>query len=804
MQIKITMNKTLLLLTVLLLSIHAIARGSDTGTSLFDSDWLFHRGGALGADSPDFDDSAWRLTDLPHDWSIENLPGTNSPYHRDAISQINGGFTTGGTGWYRKHFIVPADQNGKCIIIQFDGIYMNSEVWINGTSLGSHPYGYTSFWFDLSKYIKYGEENILAVKVRNEGENSRWYSGSGIYRHVWLRITDPVHVAQWGTVITTSDISENSAKIIVQTKVNNKTTNTVSAKLVTRILNSNGVETNKIESELQIEKNMGVTFNQEIAEKLPKLWSNETPNLYTAINEIYVAGKLVDSKETMFGIRSIQFDTKNGFRLNGKSMKLKGGCVHHDNGPLGAMAYDRAEERRVELLKASGFNAIRCAHNPPSPAFLDACDRLGMLVINEAFDMWLDAKNAHDYHLYFEKYWKSDLESMVNRDINHPSIIMWSTGNEIPEKTKPETISTAKMLAEHVRKCDPTRPVTAGVNDATEDKDPYISALDVVGYNYKPDNYAPDRLRVPERVIYGSESMPYEAFLYWMGVVDNQNVIGDFVWTAFDYLGEASIGWRGYYQEQNFYPWNVAYCGDIDICGWKRPQSFYRDALWKKNQLSVFVKPPVPSFDENPKRVDGSKWHWFDAVADWNWNGYENQTLEVSAYSSCDEVELFLNNKSLGRKKTNRSTEFKTSWNVPYQSGELKAIGYIGKKQTNSSVLKTAGEVSQIKLSADRNVIKADGQDLSYITVELFDDAGIINPKAENKINFEIEGPGKIIAVGYANPMSIESNQGNVRKAWRGRCLIIVKSDKQAGKIKLRATADGLKQVTVEIESKNI
>jgi len=797
------MNRTFLLLSIVLLSFNGITQNIKKGTSLFDSDWLFQLGGALGADSPDFDDSDWRPIELPHDWSIENLPETNSPYDRDAISQINGGFTTGGTGWYRKHFTVPSDQKGKCIIIQFDGIYMNSEVWINGTSMGSHPYGYTSFWYDLSKYIKYGEENILAVKVRNEGENSRWYSGSGIYRHVWLRIAEPVHVAQWGTTISTSEVSQSKADVTIKTRLNNADASARSIKLISRIVDQNGMESGRVESFQNIEGNQSFLISQQIKVSNPHLWSVEKPALYTAVNEVYSNNLLLDRVETKFGIRSIQFDAINGFRLNGEPMKLKGGCVHHDNGPLGAKAYDRAEERRVELLKAGGFNAIRCAHNPPSPAFLDACDRIGMLVIDEAFDMWLDAKNAHDYHLYFEKFWKSDLESMVNRDINHPSVIMWSIGNEIPKKTKPETIKTAKMLAEYLRTIDTSRPVTSGVNDAATDKDPFVSALDVVGYNYRPENYATDRLRKPERVIYGSESMPLEAFLYWMGVIDNQNVIGDFVWTAFDYLGEASIGWRGYYQEQNFYPWNVAYCGDIDICGWKRPQSFYCDALWKKNQLSVFVKPPDPSFEENPKRVGGSKWHWFDAVADWNWSGYENQMFEVNTYSSCDKVELFLNNKSLGIRPTNRSTEFKASWNVPYQSGELKAVGYIGKKHTNIAVLKTAGEVSQIKPTPDRTVIIADGQDLSYITLELLDDAGIINPKAEDIINFEIEGPGKIVAVGNANPRSIESSQSNVRKAWKGRCLVVVKSEKQAGKINLRVSVDGIKPAHVEIQSKN-
>lgn len=775
------------------------ARDGWVGVALFDADWRFHRGGAQGAEAPDFDDSGWRKLDLPHDWSIEDLPEKRSPFDPDAISQVSGGFTTGGTGWYRKTLNVPAEAKGKRIVIQFDGVYMNADVWLNGQQLGTHPYGYTSFWYDLTDKIKFGGANTLAVKVKNEGENSRWYSGSGIYRHVWLKTLDPLHVAQWGTYVTTPEVGASSAKVNLKTRVQNEGDSPARVRVVTRIVDATGAEAAREERSQTVEAKAAHEFNQDATIKSPALWSPDSPTLYTAVCEVYRDNQLADRVETKFGVRSISFDAERGFLLNGQPLKLKGGCLHHDNGPLGARAYDRAEERRVELLKAAGFNALRLAHNPPSPAFLAACDRLGMMVIDEAFDMWREGKNPHDYHLFFDEWWQRDIESMVLRDRNHPSVIMWSTGNEIPNRNKPEVVKTAKTLADYVRHLDPTRPVTSAVNDMGEDKDPYFAALDVAGYNYMKDKYEADHARVPRRVMVATESFPLEAFGYWMGVVDHPYVVGDFVWTAFDYIGEASIGWRGYWQEHNFYPWTLAYCGDIDTCGWKRPQSFYRDALWKKDQISVFVKPPQPSFPPNPKRQSWSKWHWFDVVPDWNWKGSENRPLEVDVYSSCEEVELFLNGRSLGRKLTNRSTEFTAKWEVPYQAGTLKAMGYDAGRQVSSAELRTSGEPARITLAADRRDIKADGEDLSYVTVELTDARGVRNPKAENLVRFSIEGPGTIVAVGNANPVSTESYQQPQRKAWQGRCLVIVKSERRAGRVIVKASSQGLPPAALAI-----
>jgi beta-galactosidase len=771
---------------------------------LFDSSWRFHRGDIRNAERSEFDDSSWRTLDLPHDWSIEDIPGTGSPVDSNAVGGASTGYTIGGTGWYRKTFYVGNDINGKCIRIQFDGIYMNADIWLNGISLGTHPYGYTSFSYDITSKLTPGKLNTLAVRVRNEGHNTRWYSGSGIYRHVWITATDKLHVDHWGTYITTPEVAGNSVKVNVKTSVVNESEKEVNAILKTRILKNDGTEVAVTESSMKISGKSGTEFNQDLNITSPLLWSVESPSLYTAINEVYVANgrkrsKIIDRTESAFGIRSISVSAEKGFLLNGKLLLLKGGCMHHDNGPLGAAAFDRAEERRVELMKASGFNAIRCSHNPPSPAFLDACDRLGMLVIDEAFDVWKEQKNNDDYHLYFNEWWQKDLGSMIMRDRNHPSVVMWSIGNEVPERGKPEGAALAHTLAGFVRKMDPTHPVTSAVNYITPDKDPYFTALDVSGYNYAINNYVSDHDRLPERLILGTESFPMQAFENWMAVIDYPWVIGDFVWTGYDYLGEASIGWLGFAFRTSFYPWIYAYCGDIDVCGWKRPQSYYRDALWKPDQLSIFVKSPDPTFRLNPVTKVESRWSWPDEVASWNWNGYEGKTFEIKVYSSCEEVELFLNGNSLGKMETNRENQFTANFKVEYKPGTLRVAGYRNGREINSSELQTTGVPLKISLTVDRANIKADGQDLSYVTVEILDSTGLRNPTSMNQINFKIEGPGKIIAVGSSNPLGNQSFTKPERKAYQGRCLVIIRAENRSGEIKLKAESNGIRPSEIKI-----
>jgi beta-galactosidase len=601
-------------------------------------------------------------------------------------------------------------------------------------------------------------------------------------------------------------VGTSSAKVNIKTKVLNEGDKDVTVKYVNHIINKANKEVAINLKEQLIKHGASYDFDQNAVVSNPALWSCDSPELYTAVTEIYYEGKLTERMATKFGIRKISFDAENGFMLNGKSVKLKGGCFHNDNGPLGSKAYDRAEERKVELLKASGFNAIRCSHNPPSPAFLDACDRLGMLVMDEAFDCWKYGKNAYDYHLYFNDSWTGDLESMILRDRNHPAIVMWSIGNEIPERVSTEGVSEAKMLKARIKNMDETRPVTSAVNPANGDLEPFFNVLDVSGYNYAigqggTNMYEKDHEQVPARVMAGTESYPLEAFASWMEVVDHPYVIGDFVWTAYDYIGEASIGWLGYQQGTSFYPWNLAYCGDIDICGWKRPQSYYRDALWKSDQLSIFVTAPKPSFPLNPYIEPWSKWNWFDHVADWNWKGYENKPLKVNVYSSCAEVELFLNGKSIGKKATDRSTKFMATWDVPYQPGKLTAVGYTGDKKINTAELNTATIPVELKVSADRDQLKANNQDLSYVTVDLTDKNGNINPRAENLVHFSLTGPATIAGVGNANPRSLESYQLPQRKAWHGKCLVIIKTTGKAGDIVLKVSSPGIPDKSLNLKS---
>lgn len=779
-------------------------------TTLFDDDWLFQRGEVDGAALADFDDLSWREVSLPHDWSIEDIPGTDSPLDANAIGAVSTGFFVGGTGWYRKHFQIPDAQKDKKILLRFDGIYMNSDVWLNGNHLGNHPYGYTTFEYDITDFIDFESENILAVEVKNEGKNSRWHTGSGIYRHVWLVATEHVHIPTWGVSVTTPKVSDETAIVEASIKVDNDTEEAQKLLVHSKIINAEGAMRSQTKNVLSIDANSSTSINQRFEIEKPRLWSIDTPNLYTIVTQILNGDKVIDEVINSFGIRTISFDVEKGFLLNGEPTLLKGGCMHHGNGPLGAAAYDRAEERRVELMKASGFNAIRCAHNPPSEAFLDACDRLGVLVIDEAFDMWRRPKNPEDYHLYFNEWWKKDVESMVLRDRNHPSIIMWSTGNEIPERGEEEGVETSKMMGDFIRELDPTRPVTSAVNGLNPGKDPYFATLDISGYNYasggdhwKKNIYQMDHERVPERIIYGAESYPLEAFGAWMDVLDNPFVIGDFVWTGFDYLGEASIGWLGYMQKKEFYPWSHAFCGDIDICGWKRPQSHYRDVLWENaSKPSIFVVPPTPTFALNPDKMNWSKWEWHDVMDSWNWEGYEDKELEVHVYNGSDQVELFLNDKSLGKKETNRQNEWIAKWKMPYRPGTLKAVSYHAEIVGANAELKTAGKATQIKLTSDRSIITANGQDLSYIEVDLLDAYGIRNPTLEQLVEFEIEGPGSILAVGSSNPMSTESYQKPYRMTYQGRCLVIIKSTHEAGEIILKAKSGTLPIASVSIETR--
>ena len=775
----------------------------------FDAGWRFLRGDAPDAESPAFHDSQWRTLDLPHDWSIEDLPSKDGapPSPFDPAQSAGGastGYFVGGTGWYRKHFTLPTGHAGRNVTICFDGVYMNADVWLNGRHLGNHPYGYTPFVFDLTPYLQpAGQENILAVRVKNVGKTSRWYSGSGIYRHVWLAVTDPVHIPFSGVQVLTTNISKTAATVSVVTTIENARGVDATVRLRTRLISPKGKAGQAQEMEISISAGQRQEFTQEFPIKNPVLWSLDNPALYRAEVELVENKKSFDHSSATFGIRSLRFTAEKGFELNGEVVKLKGGNMHHDNGPLGSAAIDRAEERRVQLMKAYGFNAIRPSHNPPSPQFLDACDRLGVLVMDEAFDMWEKVKSADDYHLFFKDWWKRDLEAMLRRDRNHPSVILWSIGNEIPERTEASGVAIAHELVSVARQLDSTRPITAGICSYWDQpKRPWsdlaaaFEPLDVGGYNYQAGQYVSDHKRFPGRVMVGTESFTKAIYDNWQNVNAHPWVIGDFVWTAWDYIGETGCGHAVLDGENPMvFPWFNAYCGDIDLCGFKKAGLYSREVVWGDAKINLAVHAPIPA--GRHERV--SQWGWPDERQSWTWPGSEGKTLDVTVYSSCTSVRLELNGKAIATNSVNKMT---ARFKVPYQPGELRAIGLTGGKPVASASLRTAGQPTAIRLTADRSKIRADRNDLCYVTVEVVDQNGNVVPDAANPIHFTVTGAGELAATGSGAPNDAVSFRLPLRTTYQGRCLAILRPQGDAGKITLKAEADGLKPAAVVVRTR--
>ena len=767
---------------------------------LFDLDWRF----ALDINAQaagEFDDAGWRRVNLPHDWSIE------LPRRAEAPSGAQGGFAQDGVGWYRKRFTLPAERRDQRVYVEFEGVYHDAELWLNGRALGVHPYGYTTFLLDLTPYLDRDGENVLAVRVDNSSyPHTRWYSGSGIYRHVWLLTAGPVHVAHWGVSVTTPEVTDAMATVAVQTTVVNHADADRALTLRSRVLDPDGNPVADAAAELTVPANASRDARQTLAVANPRRWSPDTPHLYRLETTVYAGAECLDCTTTTFGIRTLAFTPEHGFLLNGQELKMRGGCVHHDCGPLGSAAIDRAEERKVERLKASGYNAIRTSHNPPSPAFLDACDRLGMLVMDEAFDVWRAEKVPYDYHRHFEKWWQDDLESMLFRDRNHPSIVIWSIGNELIERLWPEGAQIARMLADHVRAVDATRPVTAGICDTWDkhttwhDADTLFAALDLRGYNYRVEIYQEDHERFPASVMVATETSPTRQYEYWKAVEQFPYLIGDFVWTALDYLGEAGIGYEYLEGEPTAFvsnwPWTVANCGDLDICGEKRPQSYYRDVLWKCRETPyIGVHAPVPE----GRKLLLSNWGWEDLQASWTWPGCEGRELQVTVYFDCDEVELLLNGKSLGVTPVPPEAKYIATFTVPYAPGVLKAIARKAGTPVAESVLQTTGMPCRLCLTPDRPTIRADRNDLSYVTVEVCDKDGRLVPVADPLLYATISGPGKIAAMANADPRNTDLYTDSTHRAWRGRGLVIVQPTGEAGDIELYVSADGYAPAQVVI-----
>ena len=766
----------------------------------FDASWKFCLGDDSLASAAKYNDTKWRTLCLPHDWSIEQGIDRNAPAGND------GGYYPTGIGWYRKNFKLPAAyRKGDKVQLYFEGVYMNSSVYVNGKKVGGHPYGYTSFFCDITDAVLPGKNNVVAVRVDNAPQkNCRWYSGSGIYRHVKLICTPPVHIANWGVNIQTKQLSASQATVVVSAKVKNETSEAKTVSLSTSLENGGKQSSDKV----LVPSGKEVEISQEIAVKNPKLWDLEHPNLYQAIVKVMGEGaNVLDETKQSFGIRELKFST-DGLFLNGKKILLNGGCVHHDNGILGAAAFDKAEERKVRMMKEAGFNAIRTSHNLPSEAFLDACDRLGMLVIDEAFDGWRDAKNTHDYSTLFDKYWQQDVDGMVLRDRRHPSIISWSIGNEVIERKKLEVVTTAHKLAGEVHRYD-ARPVTSALASWDRDweiYDPLAAQLDVTGYNYMIHKSEGDHQRVPDRIMWQTESYPRDAFKNWEKVHDHDYIIGDFVWTGIDYLGESGIGrwWydgdvEGEHYHRPLYPWHAAYCGDIDLTGWRKPISHYRSMLYNDNEkLYLAVKEP----DGYKGKIRTGLWAVWPTWESWNWPGHEGKNIEVEVYSKYPKVRLLLNDKVIAEKEVNRQTEFKAVFAIPYQPGTLKAEALQDGKVMETCELSTASEPVAIRAIAEDKQMKADGEDLAFVRVEAVDKDGRVCPNAEVQLQLGVTGAGTLAAAGNADIKDLDPYTDNKMTTWKGRGLIVLRSTQKAGMAKLTINAEGMKPVVVSVPSK--
>ncbi len=790
-----------------------------------DFGWKLKLGDVQGAEQFTFDDSGWRELDLPHDWSIEPESGG---FRQEFPTGGAGGYVPTGVGWYRKHFKLSELAHSRRVWIEFDGVYENSTVWINGQYLGKRPFGYISFHYDLTPYLVDGE-NILAVRVDNSNQpNSRWYSGSGIYRHVRLIVTESAHVGHWAVYITTPQVSAESATVAFWTRVEKEETTLVKLTLRSIIIDADGKEITSVESDFELKGGEQTELQQQMQVNSPNLWSIEKPMLYKLRSVVLRDGKPLDEVNTVFGIRRIEYDVNRGFLLNGKQVKMKGVCLHHDGGCVGAAVPVGVWERRLRILKKMGCNAIRTAHNPPAPEFLDLCDRIGFLVMDEAFDEWQIGKITNGYNKYFDEWSERDLIAMLHRDRNHPSVVMWSVGNEVREQPRQGGHEVLRKLVDICHREDPTRPVTQGCDNIAADggstTPEFLELLDIVGYNYvdrwherRELYYSLDRHAHPDWKFVGTEGVSVwggrggyslgrdpnvvranyttgmiRAEQLWKFVSTRDYVIGDFMWTGIDYLGESR------------WPSKNASSGVLDLCGFPKDSFYFYQSQWTD-------EPMIHLFPH------------------WNWPGREGQVIPVLCYSNCDAIELFLNGKSFGEKRlefprpgnsgswyryasppvNGTTADLHLSWDVPYEPGVLKAVGRKGGKEVCVKEVQTAGEPCAIRLSVDCDTVNADKQDVAHIMVEIVDATGIVVPTADKLVHFKIEGNGRLIGVDNGNPVDHDSFKADPstqlrtgqRRAFNGLCLAILQSTHKPGRIRLKARSEGLKEATVEIMS---
>ncbi len=814
-----------------------VRAGGDSRAVSFDKGWKFTLSDQSGYSSPGFNDKSWRSLDLPHDWAIEG------DFSEDNPSGTGGGALPGGVGWYRKTFTLPSGLKGKEVYIDFDGAYMNATVYINGHELGTRPYGYASFSYDLTPWLKPGN-NVIAVRVDNaEQPNSRWYSGCGIYRHVWLRVLDPVHVAQWGTFVRQDKVTDEAADITVVTNVENNGKKTVKAILQTDVISPAGKVVAKGSQPVSIRAGEKTEISQPLSVADPDLWSVKSPSLYTVVNRLEVDGQTVDSYETKTGFRYFEFDPEKGFSLNGERMKINGVCLHHDAGALGAVVNGAAIARQLRIMKDMGANAIRSSHNPPAPELLELCDSMGLMVMDETFALWRKQKTSHDYARYFPDWHEKDLTDLIVRDRNHPSIIIWSIGNEVLEQwsdAQADTLSLAeanlllnfghgkemlaeegapmsvnslltKKLADMTRELDPTRPVTAGCNEPDPGNHLFRSgALDIIGFNYHDDWFKDVPQNFPGKPFIVTESvsalqtrgyyrMPSDSMYVWPERWDKPFYEESFSCSSYDNChvpwGNTHEGTMRHVEDNDFitgqFVWTgFDYLGEPTPFGWPARSSYFGIV-----DLAGIPKDSYYMY-QSRWRPDLDVLHLFPH---WNWK--EGEDVDVWAYfNNADEVELFLNGESLGAKRPEKGS-YHVWWRVPFAPGELVAVSRKDGKEVKRASMKTASEPYAIRLTPDRSEISADGSDLSYVTVEVIDKDGNLCPLAENEITFEVEGAGFNAGVDNGSPISLEPFKSDKRKAFYGKAMLIVQNDGEKGDIKVNATSPDLKESTVTIKS---
>jgi beta-galactosidase len=792
-------------------------------------------GGDISFAQPGFDDSQWRLLNLPHDWGIEG------PFQQ-SLPGGTGRLPWFGVAWYRKHLDIPAADTGRKIYLDVDGAMSYATVWLNGKFVGGWPYGYSSWRVDLTPYVNFGGENVVAIRLNNPSDSSRWYPGGGIYRNVWLVKTAPVHIAHWGVYVTTPEVSDKSAMVKIQVNVDNDSGSAASVTMKNEIfeLNADGTRSKRAVAstvphgattmdvvpwlELSTGKTGALAASVEIPK--PKLWSLDNPQRYVVVTSIQQNGKTVDSMETPFGIRTIQFTADNGFLLNGKRVHLNGVCDHADLGALGMAVNVSALERQIKILKSFGCNAIRTSHNMPAPELLDLCDRMGMLVMDESFDCWESGKTRNDYHLLFDAWHERDWRAELRRDRNHPSIILWSIGNEVGEQGRPNKFWIPAELTAIAHQEDPTRPTTSANSDYTAGFNGFNTNEDVFGYNYKPGDYGRFHAANPNQPIFGSETAScissrgeylfpvtqnkggglmrsvfqvsdYDLYAPgWATTPDDEFrgqerypfVAGEFVWTGFDYLGEPTP-----YGNRND-PARSSYFGIVDLAGFPKDRFYLYQAHWRPDLPMAHILP---------------HWNWPERAAQTVTNADGSVTnrpglvTPVMVFTSGDSAELFLNGKSLGLKKK-AQYEYRLRWdNVVYQPGTLKVVAYKNGRRWATDVVKTTGPAVKLTLKADRTTIADDGKDLSFITVTVADKDGLMVPRSNNHIKFAISGPGEIAATDNGDATSFESFQAPEHNAFNGLALVIVRAKAGTpGTIRLTATSDGLAPASIKIKGR--